>query len=77
MVWKSPRFDAKGEKIANAMMVKATLNGQVIHENQEVKTPTGGNWMKKETATGPFMLQADHGPTAGATCGSSRRSRFS
>jgi hypothetical protein len=64
VVWKSPRLDAKGEKIANAMIVKATLNGQVIHENQEVKTPTGGNWMKKETATGSFMLQSDHGPTA-------------
>ena len=64
VVWKSPRLDAKGEKTANAMIVKATLNGQVIHENQEVKTPTGGNWMKKETATGAFMLQSDHGPTA-------------
>jgi hypothetical protein len=63
-VWKSPRFDAKGEKIANAVMVKATLNGELIHENVDVKTPTGGNWMKKETATGPFMLQCDHGPIA-------------
>lgn len=64
VIWKSPRFDAKGEKIASAMVVKATLNGEVIHENVEVKTPTGGNWMKKETATGSFMLQSDHGPTA-------------
>ena len=63
-VWKAPRFDAKGEKIANAVMVKATLNGQVIHDNAEVKTPTGGNWQKKETPTGSFMLQCDHGPTA-------------
>jgi Domain of Unknown Function (DUF1080) len=64
VIWKSPRFDAKGEKTASAVIVKATLNGQVIHENAEVKTPTGGNWMKKETATGSFMLQTDHGPTA-------------
>lgn len=64
VIWKSPRFDAKGEKTASAMIVKATLNGQVIHENQEVKTPTGGNWMKKEIASGSFMLQSDHGPTA-------------
>jgi hypothetical protein len=63
-VWKAPRFDAKGEKIADAVMVKATLNGQVIHDNADVKTPTGGNWMKKETPTGSFMLQCDHGPTA-------------
>jgi Domain of Unknown Function (DUF1080) len=64
VVWKSPRFDAKGEKTASAMVVKAVLNGEVIHENTEVKTPTGANWTKKETATGPFMLQCDHGPVA-------------
>jgi hypothetical protein len=64
VTWKSPRFDDKGQKTANAMIVKAVLNGQVIHENQELKTPTGANWVKKETATGPFMLQADHGPVA-------------
>jgi hypothetical protein len=63
-IWKAPRFDAKGEKIASAVIVKATLNGLVIHENQEVKTPTGGNWQKKETPTGSLMLQCDHGPTA-------------
>ncbi|MDB5309803.1 MAG: hypothetical protein JWO38_4005 [Gemmataceae bacterium] len=64
VVWKSPRVDAAGEKVANAVVVKAVLNGQVIHENQELKTPTGANWTKKETPTGPFMLQADHGPVA-------------
>jgi hypothetical protein len=64
VVWRSPRFDAKGEKVANAVVVKAVLNGQVIHEGQELKTPTGANWTRKETATGPFMLQADHGPVA-------------
>lgn len=64
VVWKAPRFDAAGTKTANAVVVKAVLNGQVIHENQELKTPTGANWSKKETPTGPFMLQADHGPVA-------------
>jgi hypothetical protein len=64
VVWKSPRFDDKGEKVANAVVVKALLNGQLVHENQELKTPTGGNWNKKENPTGPFMLQADHGPVA-------------
>jgi hypothetical protein len=63
-IWKAPRFNDKGEKTASAVMVKATLNGQVIHDNVEVKTPTGGNWEKKETPTGSFMLQCDHGPTA-------------
>jgi hypothetical protein len=64
VVWQSPRFDAKGEKVVNAKVVKAVLNGQVVHENQELLTHTGGNWAKKEVPTGPFMLQADHGPVA-------------
>ena len=64
VVWKSPRFDAAGKKTANAVVVKAVLNGKVVHENQELKTPTGNNWDKPETATGPFMFQADHGPVA-------------
>jgi hypothetical protein len=64
VVWRSPRFDAKGEKTADAVVVRAVLNGEVIHENQAVKTPTGANWVKRETPTGPFMLQADHGPVA-------------
>lgn len=63
-VWKSPRFGANGEKVASAVMVKAVLNGEVIHENVEVKTPTGSNWNKKETASGPLLLQCDHGPVA-------------
>lgn len=62
--WKAATFDDKGNKTASAVLVKAVLNGQVIHENVEVKTPTGANWAKKETATGAFMLQTDHGPTA-------------
>lgn len=60
----APRFDDKGEKTANAKIVKATLNGTVVHEDLELKTPTGNNWSKKESPTGPFMLQADHGPVA-------------
>ncbi len=61
--WKAPRFNDKGEKTASAVL-KVTLNGELIHDNVEVKTPTGGNWQKKETATGSLMLQCDHGPTA-------------
>lgn len=64
VTFRAPRFDASGKKTENAKIVIATLNGQVIHENQELKTPTGHNWSKAETPTGPFMLQADHGPVA-------------
>jgi hypothetical protein len=63
-VWKAPRFNDKGEKVASAVLVKAVLNDQVIHENVEVKTATGSNWNKPERPTGAFMIQTDHGPTA-------------
>ena len=60
----APRFDKDGKKTANARIVRATLNGQVIHENQELLTPTGHNHVRPEVATGPLMLQGDHGPVA-------------
>jgi hypothetical protein len=60
----APRFDKDGKKIVNAKIVKATLNGQLIHENAELLTPTGNNYTKPEMATGPLMLQGDHGPVA-------------
>jgi hypothetical protein len=65
IVFKAPRFDdIKGNKVAHARFVKVTLNGQVIHENVEVKYPTGAAWVTKELARGPLLLQADHGPVA-------------
>ena len=63
-IFRSPRFDRNGKKIANAKIVHATLNGQLIHEDQELLTPTGNNWNKKERSSGPLMLQGDHGPVA-------------
>lgn len=64
VVFRAPRFDSTGKKVENAKIIQATLNGQRIHENQELATPTGNNWSKPEHPTGSFMLQADHGPVA-------------
>jgi hypothetical protein len=63
-VFRAPRFDAEGKKTASARFVKVVLNGKLIHENVEVKTPTGHAWHQKEIPTGPLLLQADHGPVA-------------
>ena len=64
VTFRAPRFDPDGKKIENARFDKVVLNGQVIHENVEVKTPTGHVWRNKEVATGPILLQGDHGPVA-------------
>jgi hypothetical protein len=64
VIFQAPRFDADGKKTSNARFVKVVLNGQIIHENVEAKTPTGNAWHDKEIPTGPLLLQADHGPVA-------------
>jgi len=61
----APRFDADGNKTANAKFVKVTLNGQVVQENVEVPGgSTGGGVTGQEHAKGPLMLQGNHGPVA-------------
>jgi hypothetical protein len=64
IVFQAPRFDADGKKTANARFVKVVLNDKVIHDNVEAATPTGHAWHDKESATGPLLLQGDHGPVA-------------
>ncbi len=60
---QAPRF-AEGKKVANAVLKKVTLNGQVIHENVELKGPTPGGWTGQEAETGPLMFQGNHGPVS-------------
>ncbi|MCB9915246.1 MAG: ThuA domain-containing protein [Planctomycetes bacterium] len=55
----APRFDANGEKTANAR-ITAWLNGRLIHDDIEVPGPTAGAWRGDEFPMGPLMLQ-DHG----------------
>jgi hypothetical protein len=62
--FRAPKFDADGKKTANAKVVKATLNGQVIHEDVEIKGVTGGALTGKEAAKGPLLFQGDHGAVA-------------
>jgi tetratricopeptide (TPR) repeat protein len=59
----APRFE-NGEKTVNARFAKVTLNGQVIHENVEMKGPTPGGLSGKEAAEGPLLFQGNHGPVA-------------
>lgn len=64
VVFRAPRFDKQGRKIANACFVKVIQNGIVIHENAEVSGPTRDSPQSDESAIGPIALQGDHGPVA-------------
>jgi hypothetical protein len=64
ILFLAPRFDGDGKKIANARFLKVVLNGETIHEDVELATPTGHAWTQKEVAVGPLLLQGDHGPVA-------------
>ena len=65
IVFRSPRFDESGKKVANARFERVVLNGEVIHEDLHVPYPTGHAWRTRdEVARGPLLLQADHGPVA-------------
>ena len=63
-IFRAPRFDAGGKKIANARFVKVVHNGVIVHENVEVTGPTRAAAYGDEKPTGPLMLQGDHGPVA-------------
>lgn len=62
--FQAPKFDAAGNKIANAKFLKVELNGQILHKDLEMPAQTPGGVMEKESATGPLMFQGNHGPVA-------------
>jgi len=65
VAFRAPRFAASGKKTENARFIRVVLNDQVIHENVELRWPTGHAWRtKKEVARGPLYLQGDHGQIA-------------
>jgi hypothetical protein len=62
--FRAPKFDGNGKKIENARFARVILNGVTIHENVEVPLLTGAPIENNEKATGPLMIQGDHGPVA-------------
>lgn len=62
--FQAPKFDVASKKIQNAKVLFIKLNGYLIQENVELTGPTGGPISNDEAATGPFMIQGDHGPVA-------------
>ena len=64
IAFQAPRFDAAGKKIENARILRAELNGVVLHEDVELLGPTRGAMGNDETAMGPLRFQGDHGAVA-------------
>ena len=64
IMFRAPRFDASGKKIAEAVFVKVVHNGKTIHENVSMTGPTRGSTFTEEAAAGPIVIQGDHGPVA-------------
>jgi hypothetical protein len=64
VIFRAPRFGPDGKKAANAQFIKVVQNGEVIHENVQVKGPTTAALGGPEKPEGPVMLQGDHGPVA-------------
>jgi len=64
VIFRAPRFDTSGKKIANARFVEVLHNGRLIHEDVEVTGPTRAAAFRDEKPTGPLMFQGDHGPVA-------------
>jgi len=53
VIFKAPRFDASGKKIANARFVKVVHNGKVVHEDVELKGPTRSHMRRDRSPTRP------------------------
>ncbi len=64
IVFRAPRFDANGTKIADAVFKQVKHNGVVIHSDVSLTGPTRGGLSETESAVGPFLLQGNHGPIA-------------
>ncbi|MCP4611525.1 MAG: DUF1080 domain-containing protein [Planctomycetes bacterium] len=64
VIFRAPRFNRRGKKVANARFEKVVHNGTVVHADVEVSGPTRASAYNDEKPTGPLMLQGDHGPVA-------------
>ena len=64
VIFRAPRFDDAGRKVANARFEKVVHNGIVVHEDVELTGPTRAGAYNDEKPAGPLMLQGDHGPVA-------------
>jgi hypothetical protein len=61
IVFRAARFDFDGNKIENALIVRATLNDKVIHDNVTLPGPTRNTTLHEELPYGPVVFCAQKG----------------
>lgn len=60
-IWfQAPKFNADGDKIANAKFEKVLLNGVKVQEDVEVEGGTRSHMPIPEASVNPLLLQGDH-----------------
>lgn len=64
ILFQAAKFDAKGKKVADAVMKEVRLNGVVVQKDVELSGQTGGPLKENEVARGPLRIQGDHGKIA-------------
>ncbi len=64
IVFRAPRFDAKGQKTRDAMFESVHVNGVLVQENASTSGGTASHPLPGEASSGPIAIQGDHGPIA-------------
>ena len=64
LVFRTPRFDEQGQKVADARFERVAIDGAEVHLDVEVSEPTIAAMFPDEAPLGPLMFQGDHGPVA-------------
>jgi len=64
VVFRAPRFDGSGRKIADARFETVRHNDVLVHRDVVLTGPTRAGAYNDEQPTGPLMFQGDHGPVA-------------
>ncbi len=62
--FQAARFDGQGKKIEQARVISVTLNGIEVVTEVALTGPTRGAMFAEDKATGPVLIQGDHGAVA-------------
>jgi uncharacterized protein YheU (UPF0270 family) len=62
--FRAPRYDEASNKIANAMILEATLNGETVQKNTLLPSFTGEPLNPWETSRGPALIRVREGQLA-------------